>query len=385
MGIVSALLMILGEFVPANPSYEITLGRTDEHDGIWDAVRTEEGSFICCGYSGNGLWVGSLSPEMELEWQLDPGSGSPSEEAVAICSYLDGYAVAVNSGVPSPGARHQLLEAVDSWILLLDEEGRTIDSLGYREDPGRVLMDIVPGPGGTLACCGITFGNDRPCAGAFWLLDSGGSILMTTDFGSDSISSLDCIEPIPGGGYILGGSSSVSPSFTVVRVDSSGELEWISRSGHQRTGIHARDILLTGNGSCMAAGGGLWSDPLAVELDTESGSLSGIPMDEGWFTIFGLDGSTGRVLYIGHNMLCDGADSETYVSEIGSNDQAFPLRITGRGACRCRTFIPSGDTLYIFGEVSEYWDGHQDIWASATVGSDWILEEDGSRLNADFR
>ena len=155
--------------------------------------------------------------------------------------------------------------------------------------------------------------------------------------------------------------------------------------GHEREGIHARDILLTEEGSCIAAGGGFGGDPLAVELDMDTGDTVRTLTDEGWFTLLGSDYGTGTLLLIGHNMLCDGADSETMIIGPDSGDPYLPLSITGHGATRCRTVISAGDSLYVFGEVSECWDGHQDIWAAATVRGDWIPAETGSRLNADFQ
>lgn len=170
----------------------------------------------------------------------------------------------------------------------------------------------------------------------------------------------------------------------MIRVNPAGQLQWIARAGHELRGIHARDVILTDEGSCVAVGGGFWNDPLAVERDNDTGMLSRTILDEGWFTLFGCDGIDGKLLFIGHNMLCDGACSETLITGIDSDDLPLPLTITCCGACRCRTLISSGDTLFIFGEVSEYWDGHQDIWATATVSSDWMLSDFGSRLNADY-
>ncbi len=83
------------------------------------------------------------------------------------------------------------------------------------------------------------------------LMERQGSILTSTDLGADSVISLDCIEGVPGGGYILGGTSSVSPSFTVIHVDPAGQPRWIARVGHDLRGIHARDALLTDAGSNM--------------------------------------------------------------------------------------------------------------------------------------
>jgi hypothetical protein len=384
MNIIPLLVIIFSDYVLAHPSHELTIGLSMEHDGIWDAIRTDGGSFICCGYMGDRVWVGSLSTEMDIEWQIPVCVGGPKEEAIAICPYADGYAIAVNSGVFSPGARHELLEDSNGWILLLEKDGGVLDSLSCCGDSRRTLADITPGPWNTLACCGITYSHHPQGSGAFWLMDRQGSIITSTDLWADSLKSLDCIEPVPGGGYILGGISSVSPSFTVIRVDSTGQPQWITRVGPDLRGIHARDVLVTDEGSCVVVGGGFWSDPLAVELDMETGVLSRTILNDGWFTLFGCDGTDGKLLFIGHNMLCDGADSETLITGVNSDDLSLPLTITCDGACRCRTLISSGDTLFIFGEVSEYWDGHQDIWATATVSSDWLPSDTGSRLNADY-
>jgi hypothetical protein len=383
MGCIVFCICLLVEFAPAHPSAEVTIENSGVHDGIWDALRTPEGSFICCGYMGSSAWLGKLSPDMGIEWQLLLGSGSSNEEALALCPFLDNYAVAVNSGVFSPGARHQLQDS-SGWIMLISKDGETLDTLSCSLDYRRVITDIAPGPGNYLACCGIIYGSNQEGSGAFWLMDSLGTIAVSVDLGADSLISIDCIEPVPGGDYILGGTSSVSPSFTMVRVDPAGNIQWMTRAGPGLLWMHARDILITDEGSCIAAGGGEWDNPVAVELDMDTGRIIRTITDDLWLTLFDCERVDGVLMMMGHNMLCDGADSETMIIGCNTDDPLLPLTVTCSGACRCRTLISSGDEFFIFGEVSEFWDGHQDIWAAATSRTDWIPTEFGSRLNADY-
>ena len=172
----------------------------------------------------------------------------------------------------------------------------------------------------------------------------------------------------------------------VVLLDTGGNILWDTRCGPENTDISARDLLSLDDELCLVVGGGLFDTPLAVMIDLNTGEVvEELLMDE-WFTLYACEVRGGVPLCLGHNMLCDGADSETYIIGFYSDsDNHFPLRVIGNGACRCRSFVCSdGETIFIGGEMSECWGGHQNIWLVETVPADWGSEDGGSRMNAAF-
>lgn len=384
------LLLLLGAFDPPPvPSSEFRTGTEGVHDGVWAVESCSGGTFVCAGYTGHRAWIAGLSPDLELLWELTPDVSEGFDEALAIAPLISGEGIVVvgNSNVRSPGTRHMMDEA-SGWILILTTRGEPVREIDLSTGGRIVVLDVIPLEDGGFACCGFRAAEGETPDGS-WLatFDGSGEPLLSMASSSEVPSRYHSLLQLEDGGFIAGGSFD-DLGILFDRISTEGEITVITVTQQGSRDSEVRDLALTPAGdSCLAAGGGLWNDPFLLYLDPLTAVITRDRGFDEWFTAYSLEYTGIGPVLIGHNMLCDGADSETYLtSATGVQGGGLPLRIYGYGAVRCRSFAPLPEFGYLVaGEVSEEWGEYQDIWIAITYPSDWYSEEGGSFLFADHQ
>lgn len=387
--IIPAVLLLQGAFEPSVPAMEVRFGTDGVHDGVWAVELCPSGDLVCAGYTDDLAWIGGLSLDLEVLWELTPDMSDGFDEALAIAPMASGEGTVVvgNSDVRSPGARHEL-DSASGWILMLTAEGEPAREIDLSSEGRIVVLDVIPLDSGGFACCGFRAAHgDAPDRAWLCTYDGTGEPILTVTSTGDVPTRYHTLLQLDDGGFMAGGSFSDGLGILFERISPDGEVTVITVAQQGSVDCEVRDLALSEDwNTCVAAGGGYWSDPFSLLLDTGTAEMIDDTNLNEWFTPYSVEYTDIGPLLIGHNMLCDGADSETYLTcATGIPDSGLPLRIYGYGAVRCRSVLqlPEGGYL-IAGEVSEEWGGYQDIWIAITDPSDWGTAEDGSVLFADY-
>jgi len=380
--------MMQGVFEPSSPAVETRFGTADVHDGIWDVEYGPDGTFICAGYTAEKAWIGNLSPDLEVLWELTPDRSDGYDEALALARMRsgEGFLVAGNSHVGSPGTRHLLSDAF-GWILCISNEGVIRWELDLSADERIVVLDVIPTLTGGFVCCGFKAAEGgEPETAWFGVFNgSGESLFLDTPHPGRSVRFTSLLQ-LDESGFIVSGTVDDDQSLLFERISTDGESIWLTEVDRGLYGSAISDMMMSDDGTtCIAAGGDLWDNPFSFLMDISTGAVNEDIRFDGWYTLFSVKPTDDGPVFLGHNMLCDGADSETYlISLSGTSEIGLPLRIYGYGAVRCRSFLPlPEDGFLIAGEVCEEWGGYQDIWLAVTRPSDWNSAEAGSTLFAD--
>ena len=211
--------------------WQRSLGGSNIEQG--NAVRqTSDGGFLVAGEtsSNNGdisenhgsvdCWVIQLDPEGTMLWQRAYG-GSNEERANDIRTTSDGGSVFVGSTISTDGDVTGLHgTSNDLWVVKLDANGalewqRTLGGSGL--DIGHAIVQLSDGGYVIAASSRSDDGDLSTHNGALtqydaWLirLDTVGNIVWQRTYGGTSDETINALEPLGNGGFILAGESSSS-------------------------------------------------------------------------------------------------------------------------------------------------------------------------------
>jgi len=258
------------------------------------AVESTDGGFIIGGYSnsdisgdklepglgGSDVWVIKLDPNGNEVWQNALG-GSGSDYVRSMVATTDGGVLVVavsNSNTSADKTENTVGDTgnFDYWVIKLDANGQSQweNTIGGSGDD--LVESVVTTPDGGYLIGGSSdsaagFDKTSPNLGSFdyWLvkINASGEVVwdQTYDAGN-SHDVINSIEATSDGGYVLGGTAiggtrqsnagqALGSDYWIVKIGSSGNLEWEQRLGGNVDDF-CRGVIETAEGRFIAAG---WS------------------------------------------------------------------------------------------------------------------------------
>jgi len=231
-------------------------------DYAYSIQQTADGGFVVSGYtastdgevSGNhggmDYWIIKMDSSGDIEWQKCFG-GTYNDYAYSIRQTYDGgYIIAgeTNSIDGDVTGNHG---GVDYWVVKIDSSGvlEWQNSLGGTGD--EIAYDVCQTPDSGYILAGYSSSYDGDVSGHhgngdYWIvkLDVSGVLEWQRSLGGSRAETAESIRPTSDGGYIVAGRSysndgdvtghhgtDSSPDFWIVKIDSSGTIEWQNSFG----------------------------------------------------------------------------------------------------------------------------------------------------------
>ena len=233
---IAITVLIYSDF---NMSWEYFYGGTN-NDEINHFILTDDGGFLTAGYTesfGQGIWgkpdswIIKFNESGQIEWDYTYGQPDSLDKAYFILETTGGYIIA--------GERMEDIvygNGAGGIIFKIDEDGNEIWSHKYGGSQGDMLRHIQPVESGGFIACGTTRSFDAGFIDGYVVkIDEYGIVEWQNNFGGTGYEVFKQIYPTNDGGYIAAGFSNSdgfgSYDIWVVKMDSSGNLEWEQRIG----------------------------------------------------------------------------------------------------------------------------------------------------------
>jgi hypothetical protein len=243
--------------------------------------QTTDGGYITAGTTGstdgdvsgnNGIadaWVVKLDSSGNIQWQKCLG-GSGYDSANSIQQTTDGGYIITGMTESTDGDVSGNNGSIDAWVVKLDSSGNiqwqkclggsgddTADSIQQTTDGGYIVA------GATMSTDGDVSGNNGSADAWVVKLDSSGNIQWQKCLGGSDDDQANSIQQTTDGGYIVAGATmstdgdvsgnNGSADFWVVKLDSSGNIQWQKCLGGSDMDS-AYSILQSTDGGCIVAG-----------------------------------------------------------------------------------------------------------------------------------
>ena len=256
---------------------------SDSSEEALAVKETSDGGFIVAGTTLAGwsedIWVFKTDPSGNIEWSK-VFEGSYGDVATAVAQTPAGDFIIVGSVESSP-------PFTDLLVLKIDSSGNLLWSKSYGGDNEEGALDVLVGSAGEILVLGYT-GTDTFTRGGtdLWLLslDGDGNINWQKSFGGDGNDKGYSIMEVPGGGYLLTGSTDSFGArvgdFWILRTDSAGNILWQKRFGTDTTEAQSGAFgVLTGDGLGVLGDTGFYNQNysynlLFLKLSDLSGNLN---------------------------------------------------------------------------------------------------------------
>jgi uncharacterized delta-60 repeat protein len=234
------------------------------------AIQTSDGGYIVAGATdsfgagGYDVWVIKLDSDGAVEWQYAYG-GTGNEEANSIQQTSDGgYIVAGDTNSFGAGGW-------DAWIVKLDSDGAVEWQYTYGGTGSDSANSIQQTSDGGYIVAGYTYsfgaGNND-----VWVLklDSDGAVEWQYTYGGASYDNSYSIQQTSDGGYIVAGYThsfgAGDSDFWVLKLDSTGNVDWQYMYGDANDD-YAYSVQQTSDGGYIVAGE---TDPFNVDPHLDS-------------------------------------------------------------------------------------------------------------------
>lgn len=266
---------------------EACLGASGE-EGCYGAAPSPDGGFLLAGSSQSGAdgakftpsrggydyWVVKLDEKGAVQWDRSYG-GQGEEELWAVLPVEDGYILGGSSSSGPGGDKTEPSRGKsDYWVVRTDLNGNILWDRTFGGKSDDWLYAVAPATYGGFLLGGASIsapGGDKTESrrGGFdyWVVrtDSHGNKLWDKRYGGASDDYLQCMLPLPDGGFLLGGHSFSGSGgdktetsrggydYWLLRISASGDKIWDRRFGGDGDeycyGLH-----LTPEGQFLAAG-----------------------------------------------------------------------------------------------------------------------------------
>ncbi len=226
-------------------------------------VQTPDGGYITSGFSkssdgdatmnhgGNDFWVVKMNASGTLQWQKSLG-GSGDDQANSICATSDGGYVIAGSTTSANGDITLNKGYADYWIVKLNALGNIEWQKTYGGSSQDIATSVKQTADGGYAVVGYSSSNDGDITGNhgsyttdYWMLklDSSGNLQWQKALGGSNNERAFEIQQINDGGYIVAGDTYSSNSgdissttlglrdFWIVKLGSTGNIIWEKRFG----------------------------------------------------------------------------------------------------------------------------------------------------------
>lgn len=265
--------------------WQKTLGGTAD-DQLSKVLLTSDGGYLLGGYSTTGIerektkagrgnydfWLIKLSADSTVLWDKAFG-GTGRDVLMDMQRTMDGGFIL--GGYSDSGIENEKSEAsrgdIDYWIIKLDADGTkewdktiggtshdTLRTIRQTGDGGYILAGTSNSPAGGDKSDGL-IGSDAEKGTNTWLVkvSSTGTKLWDKTLGSGPYEQLSCLALTSDEGFIIGidqsGFEKISGEFDVLKVSSTGEVQWEKKYGRQ--GLHViRVIQQTSDGGYIMGG-----------------------------------------------------------------------------------------------------------------------------------
>jgi uncharacterized delta-60 repeat protein len=243
--------------VNAQSQFQRTVGGTN-HDQAYSIIQTTDGGYAVAGYTYSfaagyeDMYIVKLNSSGSLQWTRTIG-GTGDDIAISIIQTTDGgFAVAGYTNSFGTGT-------FDFYIVKLDASGsvqwnRTIDRTNYD-----YACSMIQTTGGGFVLAGFSAPGGVFTDDIYIVkLDASGTYQWSKIYGGshDEIA-YSIIQTTDGGFAAAGYSDSYGPhnEFYIIKLDSSGMLQWSRLLGETSSGSDATSVIQTTDGGFALAGG----------------------------------------------------------------------------------------------------------------------------------
>jgi hypothetical protein len=221
------------------------------------------------GFHGiNDYWLVKLDSNGNIEWQKCYG-GTGDDSAETVLQLADGSYIIGGYGTSTDGdqtGNHGFVS--DLWVLKVDSTGSIIWQKSYGGTNHEYLYSLEPTNDGGFIIGGDTLSDDGNITGFhgdfdIWIvkIDSQGILEWQKTLGSANFDSTGHVSQTSDNGYIVCGRNGIyngpiNPILTdglIIKLDSSGEIEWQTIVGGSQTETFS-SIIQTTDGSYIAVG-----------------------------------------------------------------------------------------------------------------------------------
>lgn len=226
-------------------------------------IETPDGGYITAGFSkssdgdttlnqgNNDFWVVKMSSTGTLQWQKSLG-GSGDDQANSICNTTDGGYIVVGSTTSTNGDITLNKGFADYWIVKLNALGNIVWQKTYGGTSQDIATSVKQTTDGGYVVAGhsssnngdIT-GNNGPYFNDFWVLklDSSGNLQWQKALGGSNEERAYEIQQTNDGGYIIAGETNSTNSgnisstalgirdYWIVKLGNTGNIIWEKRFG----------------------------------------------------------------------------------------------------------------------------------------------------------
>jgi hypothetical protein len=344
----------------------------------WDRassiIQSSDGGYVVAGWTwsfgagaGNrDIYVVKLDSSGNVIWTKTIGRSSDDVASSIIQSSDGGYVVAgftYSFGAGSDGM----------YVVKLDSSGnvqwtKTIGGSDW-------AISITQSSDGGYIVAGETLGFG---AGGWDMyvvkLDSGGNVVWTKTIGGNSDDFVSSIIQSSDGGYVVAGYTSSfgagSADFYVVKLDSSGNVQWTKTIGGS-SGDWANSIIQSSDGGYVVAGGTQsfgagYYDFYVVKLDSSGNviwtkTIGGSLTDVAWSII---QSSDGGYVVAGYTASFGSGSRDIYVVKLDSSGNVqWTKTIGGSSDDGASSIIQSSDGGYVVaGYTSSFGAGYDDFY-----------------------
>jgi hypothetical protein len=220
----------------------------DKNDNTFLIVGTTTPNLAAC----SDVFISKIkvNASMNIIWTKTFG-GSLNDGANEIIQTADGgYAVIGYSDLLSKGD--------DAWVIKLNSDGNVQWNKAFGGTGLDSIDTIIQTKDGGYALCGFTESLGQSIHNAWFIkLDSSGNTTWTQTYSVSNYNEIVSVIETTDGGYALAGRTQCSKlgglSFWMVKVDSSGNLQWDKQFG-QRENDFAKLIVQTSDGGYVLLG-----------------------------------------------------------------------------------------------------------------------------------
>ena len=250
------ILLIQSICYSQSPSIEWqkTLGGSNDDRGN-NIIQTTDGGYIATGYTessdGNitdnqglhDIWVIKLNSVGFIQWQKTFG-GTDNEQGNEILQTIEGGYILTGWTASNNGNISTNYGGTDFWVIKLDPSGNLEWEKNFGGTSGDFGVSIKQTYEGGFIIGGVTYSNDIDLSGDtrftpdFWVvkLNSTGNIEWHKTLGGSSFDYIDDIEQSIDGGYIIGGrvlsddgnitNNQGGYDSWIIKLNSVGEIQW---------------------------------------------------------------------------------------------------------------------------------------------------------------
>ncbi|RDC66162.1 T9SS type A sorting domain-containing protein [Adhaeribacter pallidiroseus] len=241
--------------------WDRTLGGFNR-EALLALIPTPDGGYLAGGYSESGktgdkssatqgasdYWITKLNNQGAKLWDKAYGGNQADSLTILLATpdggyLLGGTSYSGNSGDKSQGSKG----SGDYWILKIDAAGNKLWDKTYGGNQADKLTALISTPDGGFLLGGTSFsgtGGDKSQGSKgrsdYWILkiDANGAKLWDKTYGGAEADRLVALALVPGGGYLIGGTSASSKSgdksearrgqadYWVLRLQENGNKQW---------------------------------------------------------------------------------------------------------------------------------------------------------------